>query len=87
VEEPPVNAILLNLVQFFETLVLYSFGSVFLVLAAVGTIVLLRNHGGSDPGGSYGRFGTRPGSGSVALAAVLAVALALLLAGLTLWAR
>lgn len=82
-----MNAILMAVVRFVETVVHYSFGAVLVALTIIGLIAACRwllAH--SDTGGSFGRA-LRRGSGSLVLAAVLAVGLVCLLGGVALWTR
>ena len=88
-EEPPMmNAILMAVVQFLETVVNWAIGAVLIALAVIGMIAVCQwivSRSGAD--GSFGRtVGVlRKGSGSLALAVVLAVGL--LLAGVALMTR
>jgi hypothetical protein len=85
-----MNAILMAVVRFFETVVNYSLGAVLITLGVVGTLTACRwlLAGRSEDGQSCRSIAMlRKGSGSLALAAVLAVGLGCVLAGLSVWAR
>ena len=84
-----MNALLMAVVRFFETVVNYALGAVLIALGVIGIVAVCRwllSRPRAE--GCYGCFGRavgvlRKGSGSLALAAVLVIGLVLLLAGLS----
>jgi hypothetical protein len=82
-----MNAILMAVVRFFETVVNYSLAAVVLAVVVVGAVAACRWLANTaDANGSYGRAvrALRRGSGSMALLGALAVVC--LLAGIALTA-
>ena len=84
-----LNAILMSVIGFLETVATYSIGAVFITFGVWGRIAgcrWLMNERDPRTGGRAARM-LRHGTGSLALVAVLATGLTAVLAGLLIWSR
>lgn len=84
-----MNAILLAVVAFVETVITYSIGATLIILGVAGVVAGSRWLLAEADGGRGGRTAAllRRGSGSLALVGVLAIGLTAVFAGLAVWSR
>lgn len=84
-----MNAILMAVIGFLETVVTYSIGARLIVLGVGGVVAGSRWLLNETDGARHGRTAAllRRGSGSLALVGVLAIGLATVFAGLAFWSR